>query len=1425
MAQIQITKLVPQETLDSLRELDREMQNVTQEYINTARELAKGLKVEVKVIGDIDRLEKLNASCLERFNAANERNNTIVREKNELIAQTTNVISRELMEQERLNKVNRQAYTEHEKVNEILGDLNGKTRDQAKQIAEIEAKMDRNKKSLKEQKKLYDENKISLEEYKNAVWGLKLGNEVLAVQKSKLSQLLKNEAKEMQAADTSYEQLGQRLELLKRSYKQMTEEQRKSEEGMVLEQAIQNLDAHLKDLAADMGEFQRNVGNYAIAGQNGVVTTQSVIAALQQEAVTTQDVIDQTKILEESKQRLDKGDAAYASTVEQINAKLEENRRKLSDVSDILGKEAHTAAEAEAQNKRLHEALKHVDQNSAGAKEKMKALKEQIERNNKVIRQATGETDQLAGKLASLTGVNINFGSSLQGLQGSGNVFRVLQTNVAAFGKTLMGLLANPYVLAFLGVAGVVAGFKWWFDYNKGMIEASRLTKNFTDLSGEAADKVTANVQMIADKTGKGYKETIQAANSLVQQFGLSWDEALKLMEDGIVAGADMSGKMVDNINQFAPALRDAGVSADEFMAILSNTRNGIFNEKGIQDIVKGMNKLRSMTPQLAKALDDVGISSKQLARDMADGTITGIEGLQKVAAKLKELPENSQEAGNIMKNVFGRTAAEGGTLLIESIADVNTNLEECKDNMGELGKLNEEQMEAQKELNETLAAVFKMGGTSFEEMTTKAKTFIIRGLIDIIKKGADIVNWFVRIYNESENVRKKIALIVAVFKTLWIVVSGVFELMINGFKALGGALEGVILIMSGKFEDGWDKLKNSVIGGYDGLMSIIKTKGKEIGDTFVDEFNSAVDKRLEPVKVELDGDTSGATSGKADGNDKKTPLGGVLSDKEKKALEKAAKEELKRLRTLEESRIAIMDDGHEKEMASIRLKFQKKLDEITGNSETEKALRVQLLEQMQKELADCEDKYQKELSKINLDNALAAAKEGSEEELRLKLAKLEQEYVAETEAAKKTGADVALITEKYEKKKLKLKEDYADKWADKAMKDAAKETQNLNNEYLRQVVDLKNKYNEEQKAAGDNHKKREDAEEKFNREMERLAFEQAQQTLNAEIDMLQKILESTELSAEMREQMERELTEKQLELMDLIADRAAQVQTNVVNGSAKRREKVAEDAQKWFGYASDALNAINELSSAVFDRQIQQIEALQQANQDAAEKESERITNLVSKKVITEEEGEARKRASEAKTAKKEEELARKKAEIQKKQAKFDKANSVAQAAMATALSLIQLWAKPGWPAAIPMMAIVGALGAAQIATILATPLPQYRKGTESHPGGLAVVGDGGKREVILHNDMAWLTSDKPTVMDLPKGAAVLPSIETYASRFVKPFEALPSVERMPQARVYDDKAIQRKIDELSALMRKSIAMMHRDAADFKYELYKSRI
>lgn len=201
------------------------------------------------------------------------------------------------------------------------------------------------------------------------------------------------------------------------------------------------------------------------------------------------------------------------------------------------------------------------------------------------------------------------------------------------------------------------------------------------------------------------------------------------------------------------------------------------------------------------------------------------------------------------------------------------------------------------------------------------------------------------------------------------------------------------------------------------------------------------------------------------------------------------------------------------------------------------------------------------------------------------------------------------------------------------------------------------------------------------------------------------------------------------------------------------------EKKQMALQVTSQMIKGLTSMMNSLYDARIEALDKEQDANDEAYEREIERIEALQETGAISTEEAEARKRAAEDKTRLKEEEISKKKAELQTKQAKWDKANNIVQTTMNTAVAIMAAW-KMGPIVGAVFAALVAVLGAAQLAAIIATPIPKYAKGTKDHPGGLAIVGDGGKKEGVITEKGLFVTPDKPTLVDLPKHAQVMPDL-----------------------------------------------------------------
>ena len=566
------------------------------------------------------------------------------------------------------------------------------------------------------------------------------------------------------------------------------------------------------------------------------------------------------------------------------------------------------------------------------------------------------------------------------------------------------------------------------------------------------------------------------------------------------------------------------------------------------------------------------------------------------------------------------------------------------------------------------------------------------------------------------------------------------------------------------------------------------------------EEYNAGIDKIIDKYsKVTVDDDA----------NNTKT-----LTDKEKRELEKAAAEKLKIQETYQASVLALMNEGLDKELKKIGLDYSKKIAAVKGYSKEEIATRENLAKEMQNAIQRFSIQYNANREKQDIANSLEVVQKGSKEELALKFRQLDLQREAEIDAAEKTGEDVFAIDQKYSNKKQLILEENAAYQIQFIAENAAAEQIIRDQTYQADMLSLKKQLAEKKIT------QREYAEQEY-----QLTLDYVRKSNEAAIDALELELKTDNLSSDDRAKIAEELQKLKAELAQKEAEAEIAAIEKVTKADEKSHKDRMRSLQDWLQTAQQAIGSIGDLIATVYDGQITKIEDEQDANNDAYDQDIERIEKKVEYGLLTEEEAEVKKRAAKEKTEAKNRELEKKKQELARKQAIWDKATSIAQAGIATALAITK--SLPNFVLA----AIVGAMGAIQVATIAATPIPSYAEGTKdgAHPGGKALVGDAGKREVVMYKGMAWITPDTPMLVDLPKGAQVFPDVDDFGSldwqnnSFAPMFSFLRNSEKGGAGTtVYNDySGLERRMDMTNNLLVQSIKQRRREAYKREFDLY----
>lgn len=309
-----------------------------------------------------------------------------------------------------------------------------------------------------------------------------------------------------------------------------------------------------------------------------------------------------------------------------------------------------------------------------------------------------------------------------------------------------------------------------------------------------------------------------------------------------------------------------------------------------------------------------------------------------------------------------------------------------------------------------------------------------------------------------------------------------------------------------------------------------------------------------------------------------------------------------------------------------------------------------------------------------------------------------------------------------------------------------AKETQ------INKAIEAENNmFNEINKAENQSRKEREIAIEAHERKIYEIRKSFALDALKVQIDGLQKELDKeasrvdgAKVSADVLKKVEFDLQKAKTDYSDLSYEQYLDLNKDKIEQEKYTAEKILEVSQ-------ELTNSLSNLTNAIFDAKIQNIEYEQKKNDDYYAKQIELAGKDERQKDLLQKERD-----------KKNDLLEKKKRKEQEKQAIFNKALTVAQIGLQTALAIITAAAATAptfWG-----VAIAATIGAVELGAALATPIPKYKDGRKGGPKEVAMINDGGVTEIVESKDgSARVYSGKNRIVQLLEGDTVHKSFDDY--------------------------------------------------------------
>lgn len=734
-----------------------------------------------------------------------------------------------------------------------------------------------------------------------------------------------------------------------------------------LSDAYVNMSKNVREQAGALATNLRGVSGATESGRKAIQNASTDADRLAKAQKALNDAESETNIrLQELKQaQKEANDIAKVTarlnrsqegSYNRLAAMYKMNMMHLNTMSREMRENTAAGKKLEAETRAIYEEMKRL-QAATGA--------HQLNVGN--YREAGDAVAEYGEKLKATLGLNSNFGEALLALgRNSGeakSALEGLKGGFSALGKTMLTLATNPVFLAIAGVAAAGAAFKWWYDYNSGLVEATRLTQQFTQLSGSALKDLRDEISGISDTFGTDFRETLQATNSVAMQFNISYEQAANVIRKGFVAGANANGEFIDTLKEYPAYFKEAGISASDFVAIIAKSnQEGIFSDKGVDAIKEGNLRLREMTTATASALEGIGISSKKVQEDLQSGAKTTWQVMQEVSQKLSELPESSSKVGTAIADIFGGPGEDAGLQYLTMLKDIKGGIDDVIEKQSDMSTSLLEVNNAATECKKAFNNLFDSTGGDFETFTNRLKTGLYDTLTGILITIKEVGAWWKNTFNAMNNA-----------------LGGFLSSAIKKIAETNSFLAPIVkaydyFAAKGKSQRESSALFNAGAQAGGAIASLAKSGGAKTG--------------TQPTQTS-GGKTTRRTARKTDAA---------------KALEDAYKAEVSAMRKWEDVKTAAMEDGVEKRQLIITQQYSRQIEDLRHRLNTEKKLTanerkdinatiLQLERNMQQESAKIYaeyDKKQLERQKTAITLQLDAAKKGSAEELKLKLQQIE---------------------------------------------------------------------------------------------------------------------------------------------------------------------------------------------------------------------------------------------------------------------------------------------------------------------------------------------------------------------------------------------------------------------------------------------------
>ncbi|GBF73050.1 hypothetical protein PA598K_01335 [Paenibacillus sp. 598K] len=227
---------------------------------------------------------------------------------------------------------------------------------------------------------------------------------------------------------------------------------------------------------------------------------------------------------------------------------------------------------------------------------------------------------------------------------------------------------------------------KDWNDLATSIASVRQITGD----TGDELERTTKHALLLRDAFGIEVNESVRAAKTMVENFGITSEQAFNLMAQGTQKGLDFSGELIDTINEYSLQFKTLGFNADEmFDTLAAGSAEGAFNLDKVADAVKefGIRSKDAGDKGAVEAFEMLGLNADKMMSTFAAGGPAAKQAFTDIVQMIGDISDPVHQ-NTVAVGLFGTQFEDLQKDVITAMGYVDKQFDMSKGTMEELNQV-----------------------------------------------------------------------------------------------------------------------------------------------------------------------------------------------------------------------------------------------------------------------------------------------------------------------------------------------------------------------------------------------------------------------------------------------------------------------------------------------------------------------------------------------------------------------------------------------------------------------------------------------------------------------------------------------------------------------------------------------------------------